>query len=142
MTKIIRISDEVWNVLRDMGKTGDSFDDVLRKILKVESENQKGQDLTCRGGRIPHGTKVTATYNRERYEAEIKNGKFRYNGKAYNGPSPAAMSITNSSVNGWSFWGIEKEGKWKPLVHFRKHVFNQKNKSNSWKKYKRDNAKI
>lgn len=123
MSKIIRISDEVWNVLHDMGKTGDSFDDMLRIVLKIEPENQKGQDLTCRGGRIPHGTEVTATYNRERYEAEIKNGAFWYNDTPYKGPSPAAMSITHSSINGWAFWGIEKKGKWKPLLHFRKHGF-------------------
>lgn len=123
MSKIIRISEEVWNVLHDMGKTGDSFDDMLRKVLKIGPGDQKGQDLTCRGGRIPHGTKVTAIYNGERYKAEIKNGAIWYNGKSYKGPSPAAMSITHNSINGWSFWGIEKEGKWKPLSHFREHGF-------------------
>ena len=32
--KTIRISDEVWNVLNRMGYTSDSFDDVLKGILK------------------------------------------------------------------------------------------------------------
>jgi predicted CopG family antitoxin len=124
MSKIIKISDEVWDVLRDMGKTGDSFDDVLRKVLNVEPRNKKGQDLTCRGGRIPHGIKVIAAHKGERYEAEIKNGAFWYNDKPYKGPSPAAMSITHSSVNGWSFWGIvDKEEKWKPLLYYRKLGF-------------------
>ena len=34
MGKTIRISDEVWNVLNRMGYTSDSFDDVLKGILK------------------------------------------------------------------------------------------------------------
>ncbi len=123
MSKIIRISDEVWNVLRDMGKTGDSFDDVLRKVLEIEPQNQKGQDLMCRGGRIPHGTKVTATYKGEKHEAEIKNGIFLYNNNPYRGPSPAAMSITHTPINGWLFWGIEKKGDWKPLSYFRRNGF-------------------
>lgn len=50
MTITIGISDEVWEELMSRKKAGQSFDEVLRKVLKIEDENVRIKNLVekCR----------------------------------------------------------------------------------------------
>ena len=46
------------------------------------------------------------TYNMTVVKADWGLG-YKVNNVAYKTPTAAAISITNNSVNGWVFWGIE-----------------------------------
>jgi len=56
------------------------------------------------------GNIYSKTYKKKEYKLEIVdyNGKigFKVNNNIYLTPTGAAKSITNSDVNGWSFWKI------------------------------------
>lgn len=43
--KSIRVSEYVYNWLNSRGKVTDSFDDVIRKLIKFFEENSDGKDL-------------------------------------------------------------------------------------------------
>jgi hypothetical protein len=126
MTKVIRISDAVYEKLNDMGKTSDSFDDVLRRLLEMNgtvNPQNKGKPLNTSGGSIPHGSILRARYKGKWYKAEVRDGTLWYKGKPYYAPTPAAQAITGTSTNGWDFWGIGINREWRPLSYYRNHEF-------------------
>ena len=40
MTTTIQISDEVWDEIKKKKRRGQTFDDVLKLLLKIEKENK------------------------------------------------------------------------------------------------------
>lgn len=63
-----------------------------------------------KGVRFPHGTEFRAHYKGETHLARVEKGALVYNGQRYDTPSAAAMAITGSPVNGWTFWECRMPG--------------------------------
>jgi len=53
--------------------------------------------------------------------AEVKDGALFVEGKRYDSPSSAAISITGNPVNGWTFWEVRLPGQseWKSMKALR-----------------------
>lgn len=117
--------------------------DVIQRILAewellvkhdIEPITDKGTttfevgDLHCKGGVIPHGTKLRRRfYKGHSFEAEVRNGRIWFNGKSYTSPSRAAAAVAESvgvrypRINGWLFWEHldPSEGEWVFLNELR-----------------------
>ena len=74
------------------------------------------------GVRLPAGTELRADYKGQTYLARVASGALTYNGKRFNSPSAAAMSITRNPVNGWTFWEcrLPGQGRWTRLKELRR----------------------
>jgi hypothetical protein len=102
-----------------------SQDDVLTLIRLARKYPQVSDALLAAAERIgTNGVTPTPVVTRESYDAGIpfpleifciyKGQTYRgklsrdrtvtVNGRTFDKPSPAAMSITNNSVNGWRWW--------------------------------------
>ena len=59
------------------------------------------------------GSTFKKEYKGESYTLKVvqEEGKLMYylGGKCYASPSSAAKSVTKTEVNGWRFWGIDKD---------------------------------
>lgn len=107
-----------------------SPEDVIERLLdKTEQDDSgsqdsrsSGADLVTRGGRIPHGSKLRATYKGSEYHARVDDGKIVWNGQRFDSPSKAAIAVIQSTgtdrqaENGWRFWEVQTpgSGKWRP----------------------------
>jgi hypothetical protein len=105
--------------------------DVLRRLLGLPS--RKGAalapgvaasgDWVTKGVRFPAGTEFRAAYKGQTHLARVENSALVLNGKRFDTPSAAAMSITaNKPVNGWTFWQCRLPGQagWKMIKALRK----------------------
>jgi hypothetical protein len=74
-----------------------------------------------KGVRFPAGTEFRAHYKGETHLARIEKGALVLAGKRYDTPSAAAMAITNSPVNGWTFWECRTPGQsgWRMIKTMR-----------------------
>jgi len=106
-----------------------SENDVLRQILGLPTR-KVGQtqpaapapgDWVTKGVRFPAGTEFRATYKGQTYLARVEGGGLMLNGKRFDTPSAAAMSIADSPVNGWTFWEARLPGQagWKMIKTLR-----------------------
>ena len=129
LSRVIRISEKVWRVLNDLGKTSDTFDSVLRRLIEkagygsmIKKQSISERDLVTKGGRIPHNTKLRAHYKGEEYRAEVTDGYIILNGKRYGSPSMAAVAITGSNINGWLFWKYynQESDEWRSIEELRR----------------------
>lgn len=131
MTKTITVSAEVWKALDKMGSTSDSWDSVIRRLIKEagkanlleesEEEIRSGTDLiTALGERIPNNTELKAIHKGVEYRAIVKNGRIVVGEDRFLSPSMAARKITGYNINGWHFWEAKDEsGEWKTIVVLR-----------------------
>ena len=104
--------------------------DVLRQLFGLPSRREgagaashpQPSDWISKGVRFPQGTQFRATYKGQNYLAEVENGALLVNGKRYDSPSAAAMSITHAPVNGWTFWEAKFPGRgtWEEIKALRK----------------------
>ncbi|HUL42054.1 MAG TPA: hypothetical protein VLV32_09155 [Burkholderiales bacterium] len=106
--------------------------DVLRKLLGLEGKGQfvKKNDATAvnkddwftKGVRFPVGTEFRANYKGQTYLGRVEGRALVINGKKFDTPSAAAVSITRNAVNGWKFWECRLPGaaSWQPITVFRK----------------------
>ena len=92
--------------------------DVLRDLFGLELKTQKRthpmfkeKSWVAKGIEFPSGTKFRANYKGMLYEAIVENGNLLLNGKNYQSPSSAAVSITKNPVNGWTFWECQFPGR-------------------------------
>jgi len=98
-----------------------SYNDVLRELLELgpvpapkeppAASSRNGHPWVSKGVAFPHGTEFRSTYKGEEYRGRIENGALVVNGKRFNSPSAAAVSITGNPVNGWIFWECRMPGK-------------------------------
>ena len=96
-----------------------SENDVLRELLglppaKGASHVRSGAvpgDWVTKGVRFPAGTEFRATYKAETWLARVQGGALVLNGKRFDSPSAAAISITGNPVNGWNFWQCRLPGQ-------------------------------
>ena len=107
-----------------------SENDVLRQILGLPARKRAAVypatpqpgDWVTKGVRFPAGTEFRASYKRETHLGRVEGGALVLSGKRYDTPSAAAMSITRSPVNGWTFWQARLPGQagWKLIKSLRK----------------------
>ncbi|NQV21594.1 MAG: hypothetical protein HQ511_09280, partial [Rhodospirillales bacterium] len=67
--KTIRISEEVWDVIAERGKFGETEDDVLRRVFKL-SPAETPVRRSRGGGRIGRGG---VRYSTKRMSAKVEN---------------------------------------------------------------------
>lgn len=104
--------------------------DVLRQLLGLSSKISSpvpppataSGSWTCKGVTFPAGTLFRAFYKGEEYEAKVEDGALVLAGERYDSPSPAAASITKTSINGWDFWECRFPGnsEWQVMKALRK----------------------
>lgn len=126
----IDVDFEVWKALTLRRKSeGHSYNDVLRELLqltetpavlaraKTDGTEKNGRAL---GGRfLPNGTRLRSNYKGEWHHAEIVKGALiGSNGLPYDSASAAARAITNTNVNGLTFWEAKRpsDSDWRKLV--------------------------
>jgi hypothetical protein len=103
----------------------DVLRDLLRLPRKTASATTKNlpsaDDWVIKGVRLPTGTELRATYKGQTHLARVADGTLLLNGKRFDSPSAAAMSITDHPVNGWIFWQcrLPDQGKWIALRDLR-----------------------
>jgi hypothetical protein len=103
--------------------------DVLRQLLRLPAKSNAATnpdsaapgDWVIKGVRLPAGTELRATYKGQTYLARVTDGALLLNGKRFESPSAAAVSITKHPVNGWTFWEsrVPGQGKWVLLRELR-----------------------
>lgn len=103
-------------IRRDAEST--TYNDVLREVLQLEpspsetpSTGPRGQAWVVKGKSYPPSTEFRGKYKGKYYTARVENGALVYQGRRFDSPSPAAMEITGTSVNGWRFWECRRPGE-------------------------------
>ena len=106
-----------------------SYNDVIRELLGLNGKQAPKQavvdsasDWITKGVRFPAGTEFRAEYKGREFKAVVESGALVLNGKRYESPSSAAMSVTESAVNGWGFWECRfpGQGSWKLIKSLRR----------------------
>ncbi len=103
--------------------------DVLRDLLGLPPKRSVATDVggpapndwITKGVRFPVGTDFRANYKGQTYLARVEGSALLLNGKRFDSPSAAAMSITGNPVNGWTFWECRLPGRtsWQMLKALR-----------------------
>ena len=119
----IDVDFEVYKQLTVRRATEDvAYNDVIRELLGLaqsaqtpRAEKSNGQspgDWVAKGVRFPVGADFRANYKGQAHTARVESGALVLsNGKRFDSPSAAAVSITGSAVNGWRFWECRLPGK-------------------------------
>jgi hypothetical protein len=104
--------------------------EVLRELLHLPRRNTPNgvpartapDDWVTKGVRLVAGTEMRGIYKGQSHLGRVADGGLVLNGKRFNSPSAAAMSVTGHPVNGWTFWEYRPpgEGKWTRLAQLRK----------------------
>ena len=108
-----------------------SYNDVLRELLGLTplKESVLSPDVatsagawTTKGVTFPEGTEFRANYKGRTISGRVESGVLVVNGKRFDSPSAAAVSITGNMVNGWIFWKCRLPGKvsWQIIKSLRK----------------------
>lgn len=110
-----------------------TYNDVVRELLGMvksaptpHAEKRNGQspgDWVAKGVRFPVGTDFRANYKGQVHTASIEAGALVLSdGKRFDSPSAAAVSITGNAVNGWRFWECRLPGKssWQLIESLRR----------------------
>jgi hypothetical protein len=131
--RTIEIDFEVFKALT-MRRSTESVteNDVLRELLGLSparhtamqpaSGGPAAGDWVTKGVRFPAGTEFRADYKGQTHLARVENGALVLNGKRFDSPSAAAISITGYPANGWHFWQcrLPGEASWRMSKTLRK----------------------
>ncbi len=107
-----------------------NYNDVLRDLLKLPVKTKqhqpvqnKAQDWIAKRVVFPQGTDFRATYKGKIHHGKVINAALVVNGKKFSTPSAAACSVTQGSVNGWTFWECKRpnDRNWKRINELRKN---------------------
>jgi len=131
--RTIEVDFDVYKALLTRRPSEDvTENDVLRELLhlprkKGPSAVQAGPapgDWITKGVRFPAGTEFRAHHKGQTYLARVESGALVLNGRRYDSPSAAAVSITGSAVNGWRFWEARLPGEagWNMIESLRRAV--------------------
>jgi hypothetical protein len=129
--KNIEVDLDVYKALTLLLETEETtYNDVLRALLKLpgmvelpaEAANSAMSGWMSKNVMFPNGTIFRATFKGNDYQAEIENDSLIYDGNAYNSLSEAAIAVTKSQRNGWTFWEckLPHQTRWKECVSLRK----------------------
>lgn len=128
----IEVDFEVYKQLTVRRTTEEvSYNDVIRELLGLnpakasvakEPTVSSQDDWVAKGVRFPAGTEFRVNYKNQLRTGLVEDGVLVVNGKRYNSPSAAAVSITGGPVNGWRFWECKLPGKtsWQLIERLRK----------------------
>jgi len=128
----IEIDFEVFKEITNRRSTEEiTPNDVLRGLLSLpprkegdndESRKMGGTPWVTKNITFPHGAEFKATYKGKEYLGVVNNGALEVGGNRFSSPSAAAMSITNTPVNGWTFWECREPGQkiWKVMKEYRR----------------------
>ena len=108
-----------------------TYNDVIRELLGLKkgastssasSGTTASHDWVSKGVCFPAGTAFRAEYKGKQYTGIVESGALALSGERFLSPSAAAMSITQSPVNGWVFWECKFPGQtaWKLIKSLRK----------------------
>jgi len=107
-----------------------SENDVLREVFGLPARRPHAvsppatatDDWITKGVRFPGGTEFRASYKGKTHNARVEGGSLVLDGKRFDSPSAAAVSITGNPVNGWTFWECRLPGEagWKMIKSLRK----------------------
>jgi len=119
--RTIEVDFDVYKALTSRRPTEDvSENDVLRLLLGLSpkrpataaaiSTSDAGDWLT-KGVRFPAGAEFRANYKGQTWLGRVERGALVVNGQRFDTPSAAAVSITKSPTNGWTFWESRLPGQ-------------------------------
>ncbi|MBS0337153.1 MAG: DUF2924 domain-containing protein [Proteobacteria bacterium] len=93
-----------------------------KKVVPTAPTVPGAGDWVAKGVRFPMGTEFRAIYKGQTYLGRVDAGALVLEGKRYDSPSSAAVSITGSNVNGWRFWEARLPGQsgWKMIESLRR----------------------
>jgi hypothetical protein len=104
--------------------------DVLRQLFNLgkaadaltKTDSPAPDDWVTKGVRLPSATELRSTYKGKAYLARVNSGALVLQGRRFDSASAAAMSITGSPVNGWTFWECKLPGqdRWQILKSLRR----------------------
>ena len=108
-----------------------TYNDVIRELLGIKTKaalpldqsNAGGAgDWVTKGVRFPAGTDFRSEYKGSLITARVEGGGLVLRGKRFDTPSAAAMSVTDSAVNGWVFWECRLPGQssWRLIKSLRR----------------------
>jgi hypothetical protein len=122
----ISLSDETYRKLERLARPfhDSTEEDVIRRLADSALAGLNGtplptapstssmarRDLVSHKGIVPHGTILKARYKGAEYEAEVRDGKVRWNNRSYSSLSAAAVAVIRSTgsnrgtEDGWRFW--------------------------------------
>lgn len=129
--KTIEVDFDVFKALTMRRSSEDvTENEVLRDLLGLPPKRTMSAttggpapgDWVTKGVRFPVGTEFRANYKGQVHLARVENGALALNGKRFDSPSAAAVSITGNPVNGWTFWECRLLGRtsWQTLKTLRK----------------------
>lgn len=128
----IDIDFEVFKELTNRRTTESiSYNDVLRELLGLKPLQtpvlssdvaSSAEAWTTKGVTFPVGTEFRANYKGQIILGKVESGALVVNGKRFDSPSSAAVSITGNMVNGWIFWECRLPGKttWQMIKTMRR----------------------
>jgi hypothetical protein len=104
-----------------------TYNDVLRDVLGLPPITLHDEGASAIGGweykgvLLPNGTELKRTYKGKTFSAKVTGNKLMLDGKAMNSPSEAANSVTDTAVNGWTFWKCKfpNSNRWQKLSALR-----------------------
>ena len=106
-----------------------SENDVLREVFGLPAKRPQApvllegsdRDWVTKGVRFPEATELRARYKGRIHNARVERGALVLDGKKFDSPSAAAISITGNPVNGWTFWEARLPGQagWKMIKTLR-----------------------
>jgi len=95
--------------------------DVLRTLLGLMAKGGQAVpaaanvadagDWIAKGIRFPAGTEFRANHKGQTWLGRVGRGALVVNGKRFDTPSAAAVAITKTPTNGWTFWECRLPGQ-------------------------------
>ncbi len=128
---VVEVDFDVFKALTALRPSEEvSENEVLRGLLKVppkkptpvSTDGHAPGDWVTKGVRFPADTQFRAKYKGQTYMASVENGALTFDGNPYDTPSKAAMAITKTQINGWTFWECRLPGKssWQMIKTLRR----------------------
>lgn len=120
--RTIEVDFDVYKAITTRRPTEDvTENDVLRSILGLSpkrgpaataaQEISDAGDWIVKGIRFPVGTEFRAGYKGQTWLGRVERGALVINGRRFDTPSSAAVFITKSPTNGWTFWECRQPGQ-------------------------------
>jgi hypothetical protein len=120
--RTIEVDFDVYKALTSRRPTEDvTENEVLRDLLGLSPKRQRADstvatssdanDWIVKGVRFPVGTEFRANYKGQTWLGRVERGALVVNGKRFETPSAAAVFVTKSPTNGWTFWECRLPGQ-------------------------------
>jgi Restriction Enzyme Adenine Methylase Associated len=131
--RTIEVDFDVYKAITSRRPTEDvTENEVLRNLLGLSTRRgpavattvsgPDASDWVSKGVRFPAGTEFRANYKGQTWLGRVERGALVVNGQRFDTPSAAAVAITKSPTNGWTFWECRLPGQssWQILKGLRR----------------------